>query len=91
MRALEGDDIGDQAVLVAELLVLGTGDRGSVVPAERLQGLADKASASLAFKPPWVSACSIKAKASAVKIELGQGAFGEGAQVGVFDQFQAQQ
>lgn len=79
-------------MLVAELLVLGTGDGGGVVPAKGFQGLADEfigvggVEASIVL-----SLFDQRQGAGGEDCALGQGGFGKGAQVWVFDQFQAQQ
>ena len=39
MRALEGHHVGNQAVLIVQLLILLGGDGGVLVPAEGVQGL----------------------------------------------------
>ncbi len=92
MRALEGHHIGDQAVLVVQLLVLLGSDGSVMVPAERVQRFMHERIGIGGVQATIALALGDQLEgAGGEDLALGQDAFCQLAQLRVVDQFQAQQ
>ena len=90
MRALEGHHIGDQAVLVVQLLVLLGGDGGVMVPAEGVQRFLHERRGICGVQPAIALALGDQFEGAVGEdLALGQDVLCQLAQLRVVDQLQA--